>query len=85
VEVLAVSLRELVEAAPPGLVGRDRVGLAPAAARELVEVDAGVDRGVEGRDVEGAGRLRRGGGLVAADGRGRGGGEDRRQEEVLIL
>ena len=59
VQVLAVPLGELVEAAPARLVGRDRVGLAPAAARELVEVHAGVDR-------RGRGRRRRSGRRPAA-------------------
>jgi hypothetical protein len=80
VQLLPVPLRELVEAAPPRLVGRDRVGLAPAATRELVEVDTGIDRGVEGGDVEGARRPRRRG-LVGGDG-GRGDGEHEGQETM---
>ena len=59
VELLAIALGQLVEAAPARLVGGDRVGLAPAPAGEGVEVHAGVDRPVESAAVESAGRPRR--------------------------
>ena len=51
-EELLVLVGELAVDAPGGLVGGDGVVLLPAAAGELVEVDAGVDGAVEVGEVE---------------------------------
>ncbi len=75
-EELLVVVGELGVDAPGGLIGGDGVVLLPAAAGELVEVDAGVDGAVEVGDVERGGvghRLQRllGGGLGECSGAAR--------------
>src|SRR5207253_2584330 len=51
-EVARVLVGHFAVDAPRGLVGRDGVVRYPAAARVLIEVDAGVDLLVHRRDVE---------------------------------
>jgi hypothetical protein len=48
----AVPLLERAEGAPGGLVGRDGVGGEDLVAGVLMEVDAGIDRGVDLGDVD---------------------------------
>src|ERR1700737_3554193 len=51
-EDLAVSLCQLVEATPAGLIRGDGVVLHPISAGELIEVDAGLGGSIQGGDVE---------------------------------
>ena len=67
---LAVAFDEFVEPAPRGLIVGDRIVLHPGAARELIEVGAGVGAAIDRRGVEAGRRFCRCGlgraGLMAA-------------------
>ena len=52
VEDVAVAIRQFIEAAPHGLVGRNGVVLHPGTAGILIEIDAGVHRFVDGGEIK---------------------------------
>ncbi len=90
-----VVLLHLAVDVPAGLVGGDRVVLLPAAAAVLVEVDAGIDGPVHGRDVEhrrvgqagerrgGRSRGRRRGRVLGPRGNGGAAREGQRRKKLL--